>query len=328
MNVAHLKYIEDSGKWKAFFKGVMLCQSQDKYRVIREIESGNCRKANEMNVTSVSEEEPHINLNAPVVRKPAVVHHMPMVQKPHFSINERFEFLEMHTNRVIDGSIPSMIVTGSGGLGKTYTVLQCFESRGLQNALSFLTEKDGEVNDDISDMGDYMYVKGFSTAKGLYRTLYQNRNRIVVFDDCDKVLEDKVAINILKGALDSSEHRYLSWNAELPADSDVPRNFEFKGGVIFISNKNQGDLDGAIKSRCTRVDLAMTTEERIERMEQILPNMLPHIPMDAKLEALEFLRDNAHVATDLNMRTLIDVCKLRHDNKPNWRRAAEYGITA
>lgn len=328
MNVAHLKFHDDSGKWKAHFKGVMLCQSQDKYRVIREIESGNCRKANELGVTRVSEEEPHINMNPPPRKPAAVAHPMPMIQKPHFSITERFEFLEMHTNRVIDGSIPSMIVTGSGGLGKTYTVLRCFEVRGLENALSFLTEKDGEVNDDIADMGDYMYVKGFSTAKGLYRTLYQNRNRIVVFDDCDKVLEDKVAINILKGALDSSEKRYLSWNAELPADSDVPRNFEFKGGVIFISNKAQSELDGAIKSRCTRVDLAMTTEERIERMEQILPNMLPHIPMNEKMEALEFLREKAHIATDLNMRTLIDVCKLRHDNTANWKRAAEYGITA
>jgi hypothetical protein len=327
MNVAHLKFHEDSGKWKAHFKGVMLCQSQDKYRVIREIESGNCRKANELGVTQVSEEEPHVNMNPPA-RKVAVAHPVVTVQKPHFTIAERFEFLEMHTFMVIDGVIPSMVVTGSAGLGKTHTVLDCYNQRGLQNALSFLTEKDGEVNDDIADMGDYMYIKGFSTAKGLYRTLYQNRNRSVVFDDCDKVLEDKVAINILKGALDSSEQRFISWNAELPEDSDVPRYFEFKGGVIFISNKTQDALDGAIKSRCARVDVTMTTDEKLERMHQVLHKVMPELPMSIKQEALQFLHEKKDVATDLNMRTLIYVCKMVNGNNPNWRRAAEYGITA
>lgn len=327
MNVAHLKFHDDSGKWKAHFKGVMLCQSQDKYRVIREIESGNCRKANELGVTHVSEEEPHVNMNPPP-RKAAVAHPVVTIQKPHFTIAERFEFLEMHTFMVIDGVIPSMVVTGSAGLGKTHTVLDCYNQRGLQNALSFLTEKDGEVNDDIADMGDYMYIKGFSTAKGLYRTLYQNRNRSVVFDDCDKVLEDKVAINILKGALDSSEQRFISWNAELPEDSDVPRYFEFKGGVIFISNKTQDALDGAIKSRCARVDVTMTTDEKLERMQQVLHKVMPELSMSLKQEALQFLHEKKDVATDLNMRTLIYVCKMVNGGNPNWRRAAEYGITA
>ena len=327
-NVAFLKYYDDCGKWKAHYKGMMLCQSANKFRVVQLIETGECKKALELGVTTVSEETPHVNLNnVTPIRAPRRVEPV-AAPKPYFSVNQRFEFLENLTDMVIEGRIPSLLVTGDGGLGKTHTVISRFNAAGLQNALEFITESDGQVKDDIAGMGDYLTVKGYSTAKGMYRTLYQNRNRVIVYDDCDKVLEDKTAIGLLKGALDSSGKRYLSWDAELPADSDVPKRFEFKGGVIFISNKNQNQIDGAIKTRCMRVDVSMTTAEKLERMQSILANVLPEMPVDVKRDSFEFLKEHAEMATELSIRTLLNVCKVRNSNLPTWKELAMYSITA
>ena len=48
----------------------------------------------------------------------------------------------------------------------------------------------------------------------MYRTLFENNKSIIVFDDCDAVLKDPVALNLLKGALDSYGKRIMSWNAD------------------------------------------------------------------------------------------------------------------
>ena len=45
------------------------------------------------------------------------------VKKSEFSVKERFEFIKEFTKLTAHGVIPSMIVTGSGGLGKSHTVL-------------------------------------------------------------------------------------------------------------------------------------------------------------------------------------------------------------
>ena len=63
-------------------------------------------------------------------------------------------------------------------------------------------------------------------------------NSVVVFDDCDSILLDEVCLNLLKGALDSGKKRKISWLAESHSlrREGVPDSFDFKGGVIFITN--------------------------------------------------------------------------------------------
>jgi hypothetical protein len=176
----------------------------------------------------------------------------------------------------------------------------------------------------------YTVVKGYSTAKGLYRTLFENRNRIVVFDDCDSVLRDPVALNLLKGALDSYDKRIISWNAETSGDDDLPRSFEFKGGVIFISNLPIFKIDQAVRSRAICVDLSMTTAQKIERMEAIIltEEFLPDYDADTKRAALTFLETMKDEAKELSFRTLIAVTKVAGRGGDNWTRRAEYLLTA
>ena len=243
-----------------------------------------------------------------------------VVVKPveQFAINDRFDFTEQLVKMVASKQTASCVITGEGGLGKSYSVIKALTDSGLADL--------SELSPEYSlDGGYYRVVKGYSTAKGLYRILFENQNGILVFDDCDSVLKDPDALNLLKGALDSYDKRIITWNTSTN-DDDLPRSFEFKGGIIFISNLDKDKISQAIRSRAMNVDLSMTTDQKIERMETIVRSgsFLPNIPVDQKLDALNIIRDNADVASEISLRTLINVAKIRASGNTNWEQLAKY----
>ena len=222
------------------------------------------------------------------------------------TINQRFEFLGNLTQMVIGGVTPSLIIVGEGGLGKTHSVTQ--------------TIKSNDVEEDC-----YIFLKGYSTARGLYNTLYDNNGKLIIFDDCDSVLEDKVAINILKSALDSYERRTISWMAKMNKSDEYPQQFDFTGRIIFISNKSKEKIDEAIRTRSLTVDLTMTPDDKIERMGSILGSILPEYSIEVKKQALEFLK-TVKDDVSLNMRMLIMVTKMASTYPSNWRDMAKYMV--
>lgn len=235
-----------------------------------------------------------------------------------FDVNQRFGFIETLVDMVIHGQSKAVIISGSGGLGKTYTVMQRLKLAEL-----------GDVNDAEAETADYEVIKGFSTSKALYRLFYKNRKRIVIFDDCDSVWDNPTSVSLLKAALDSYDVRRLSWLAEIKNDDDdLPQSFEFEGKVIFISNLSLDQLDQAVLSRCLYVDVSMTPEEKIQRIESIMGDMRKDMPMEHRKESLSLLSNHAGSIGDLNIRTFLKVCEMRSTNAANWKELAEYVITA
>jgi hypothetical protein len=241
-----------------------------------------------------------------------------------YDINTRFGFVEKLVTMVASGVQPSAVITGEGGLGKTYTVSKTLESAGYTDISSLA---DFEVGSVINTRKCYTMVKGYSTAKGLYRTLFENNKSIIVFDDCDAVLKDPVALNLLKGALDSYGKRIISWNADM-RDDDLPRSFEFTGRVIFISNMDQSRIDQAIRSRSMMIDLSMTLDQKIDRMEHIAlsAEFLPEYDKKIKTDALSLIREIKDDCKEISLRTLIAVSKVRASNR-DWRDLATYMLT-
>jgi hypothetical protein len=224
------------------------------------------------------------------------------------SINQRFQILKDLSSMVIDGITPSLIVTGEGGLGKTHSVNQTIEQKGL---FGF----------------EFVFFKGYSTARGLYNTLYDNNGKLIVFDDCDSVLEDKIAINILKSALDSYDKRTITWMSKMNKNDEYPQQFDFTGRIIFISNKKKESIDSAILSRSLTVDLTMTGDEKIQRMASIIGHILPDVNLNVKVDALDFLKENKD-NPNVNMRTLIMISKMRQCNPESWKQMAQYMLNS
>jgi hypothetical protein len=229
-----------------------------------------------------------------------------------FDINQRFSFLASLVKMVIRGQVNSAIITGDGGLGKTKTVLD-------QLAIAGMVDKQ-----------DFISVKGYSTARGLYNTLYYNSDKLIIFDDCDEVLRNDVAKNILKGALDTNDKRIVNWMAQMPEGSEVPDEFEFTGRVIFISNMKVDQVPQALVSRANSVDVSMTTAEKLYRMRTVLPRIMPEVDMELKEEAFSVMEKWAEHTRDLNFRTLMKIIAIREaseadkDMKAEWVEMAEY----
>jgi hypothetical protein len=259
----------------------------------------------------------------------ARVHNPPAVKQSRFDVNQRFEFIEQVTDMVVSGESNSVIITGSGGLGKTFTVMECLKASGLDEAYWEEPGEDDESESGAVSRGDYEIVKGFVTPKALYRLLYNNRERLIVFDDCDSVWDNPTTVSLLKAALDSYETRKISWFSESKAeDDDLPQQFEFKGKIIFVSNLALTDLDQAVLSRCLYVDVSMTAQEKVARIKTLAPKIRTDMTKAAKEECIKLLEENAENIGDLNIRTFLKVCEIRHKDTANWKDLAEYVITA
>lgn len=267
----------------------------------------------------------------------------PMIQAPAFTINERFSFMDELIDMVIKKAAKSILITGMGGVGKTYAVIQRLKTANLVDcvtvapSISDLDEIDVEDSEDemeskaLAEMnrptGDYVVVKGKATPKALYRLLYENRNRMIVFDDCDSVLRDDNSVNLLKSALDTYEDRWISWRSEQAfGESDLPQSFKFNGTIIFISNLEQHAVDEAVRTRCFKVDVSMSNEQRVERMKGVLENVLPDVDMEFKLDAIKLIEDNLHLCNDINFRTLMQIITIR-ENSADWKKLGKFALT-
>ena len=246
------------------------------------------------------------------------------VKKSDFSINERFDFVGKIVKMVASKTTASAIISGQGGLGKTFSVLKALKDAGIKDITDLA---DFQIGDKVDTKRSFRVVKGYSTAKGLFRTLQESNGMTIVFDDCDSILRDPVALNLLKGALDSYGDRYISWNADI-RDDDLDKTFKFTGQVIFITNVSSEKLDQAVKSRAMVVDLSMTRDEMLERMRTIAESsdFLPEITKTSKTAALSFLQENLDKVSNLSLRTLIQTVKIANSGDSSWKKLALYVI--
>jgi hypothetical protein len=246
------------------------------------------------------------------------------VAESRFSINQRFGFVSDMVTMLANGAQASVVVTGPGGLGKSFTVSQTLTALGFKD-VSVLD--DFAVGTVLKTAKTFRVIKGYSTPKGLYRTLYENKDGVIVFDDCDSVLKDPTSLNLLKGALDSYSRRIISWRADIK-DEDLPTSFEFKGRVVFISNLSASNIDQAILTRSLAVDLSMTTKQKVERMRHLLSTgeFMPEFDKVVKSDAMDLIEKHQDTVKELSLRTLIQVTKIRQGAGKNWSDLAEYAI--
>jgi hypothetical protein len=237
-------------------------------------------------------------------------------------LGERFEILTEMTRAVRTGDVRAMIVSGPPGVGK---------SHGVEAVLS----KDGLFDKLAERKPKFEVVKGAMSAIGLYAKLFEfsEKGHVVVFDDCDSILMEDLSLNILKGALDSSERRFISWNTDsrILRSEGIPDRFEFKGAAIFITNikfehvrsKKLRDHLDALESRCHYIDLQMdTNREKILRIRQVVKQgqMLERYEFDACVEdeLIEFVEQNQDRLRELSLRMVLKIADLRKGFPNNW----------
>ena len=234
-------------------------------------------------------------------------------------IAARFSILDEMADAVATSKVRAMIVSGPPGIGKSY---------GVEKAL----EKQNMFQDIAGDKRKFEMVKGAMSAIGLYKKLYEHsgKGHVVCFDDCDAILYDDLALNLLKAALDTTPKRSLHWNTESRTlqNEGMPNSFEFNGGVIFITNikfdnvksKKLQDHLQALQSRCHYLDLTIDSmRDRMLRIRQICgAGMLEKyaMPKDVEEDLIQFIFLNKHKLREISLRMVLKIADL-------WKMAPE-----
>jgi hypothetical protein len=242
-------------------------------------------------------------------------------------LRTRFCILDDMTRAAKAGRIRAMIVTGPPGVGKSHGVEAVL---GRHDIMADIAQDER--------LRKYEFIKGATSALGLYTKLYQFREEkcILVFDDCDSVLLDDLSLNLLKAALDSGSRRQIHWNTDsrLLKDEGIPNSFDFKGSIIFITNikfdnvrsARLRDHLAAMESRCHYLDLTIDTRrEKLLRIRQIVADgMLEKYDFesDEQEQILEFITQNQDQLRELSLRMVLKIADLCASFPSTWRDVA------
>jgi len=265
--------------------------------LIRAVQIRNAEANNELLMVSPSGRVTRIENTNPKTQPAAPkMSFMSVIEKR--DPKQMFNNLERLTKMVGKGIQPSLVITGSAGTGKTFLVKDTLTKMGLEESNHFV------------------HFKGRATAAGLFVTLYDNCDKIIVLDDCDSVFKDPDAVNMLKAALDSYDTRNISYITSKPLKDQfgthLPRSFEFTGKIIFISNLDQSTLDEAIRSRSFVSDISMTTEQMFMRIEGLMEKMENKIPVKAKQQAMTIMKElnEKYDGISVNLRSFIKAARI------------------
>ena len=265
--------------------------------LIRAIQIRNAEANNELLMVSASGRVTRIENTNPKTQPAAPkMSFMSVIEKR--DPKQMFNNLERLTKMVGKGIQPSLVITGSAGTGKTFLVKDTLTKMGLKES------------------NEFVHFKGRATAAGLFVTLYDNCDKIIVLDDCDSVFKDPDAVNMLKAALDSYDTRNISYITSKPLKDQfgthLPRSFEFTGKIIFISNLDQSTLDEAIRSRSFVSDISMTTEQMFMRIEGLMEKMENKIPTKAKQQAMTIMKElnEKYDGISVNLRSFIKAARI------------------
>jgi hypothetical protein len=149
------------------------------------------------------------------------------------SMDEQYDMLHDKVKLVAGGEsnfIKSLLITGAPSSGKTFVVMKTINELGLKPGVNYIVKK------------------GRITTVALYRTLIEQIDGMVIFDDCDSVVDDKNAVNMLKGALDTDPVREISYDVRGTINTGVlePKERDIyveKISRILRGKPEEGDLE-------------------------------------------------------------------------------------
>lgn len=202
--------------------------------------------------------------------------------KPLTSLEQKQQLLAHHVKMVARKLSASLFICGSGGIGKSRTVLKVLEEENIEPVL---------INSHI-------------TPLALYSTLYLHREeRVLFFDDVDSIFGSMPHLGLLRSALWGSPRIVTYGSSQLP--NDLPGSFEFTSRCIFAVNvlPKRNEAFQAVLSRCDVYELSANNAECIEAMRAISAKGFHGMTPDDSASVIDFIELNCN-EKQISMRLL------------------------
>jgi len=145
-------------------------------------------------------------------------------------LERKHEVIRDLVTAVAKGFKTGLFLYGTGGVGKSFTVLRHLEHLA----------------------GPYLLHNSRMTAKGLFLSLKNAPDMTHVLEDIERITKDADAQGVLRSALwaQPGHDRVVTWTTA----TDGAQRFIFHGGLILISNRPLADLP-ELRALATRIEV-------------------------------------------------------------------------
>lgn len=167
-------------------------------------------------------------------------------------LEKKFQVVRDRTAAVAAGQETGFYLYGTGGCGKSHTVLGELNERGVP----------------------YKLWNSRMTDRGLYNALEKFPDAVHVLEDMEQLFRGSGARGVLRSALwsqsqrqdDSPSERLVTWTTH-----EMEHSFIFTGGLIFTANRPFPDVPElqAVKTRIAYMQLSVSDNEIIAMMRKI-----------------------------------------------------------
>ena len=215
----------------------------------------------------------------------------------------KYKILESYVDIITKTNQHCLIVKGSGGIGKTHTILKALENKKL---------KGGQ---------HYIYVAGYLTPLKFFELLRivntLENPKILFIDDIDSLLTNKINIFLLKSALwEVNGKRLVHYDS-----SKVENNLvDFKGKIILALNNIPNSIfNEALLDRTIFYKIRLTKEELVSHIEnKVIPHLnISNISNDEKLTIWNQIKQYIRL-NNFTVRTYLRAIDFYKSDKNKW----------
>jgi hypothetical protein len=205
---------------------------------------------------------------------------------------------------------------------KTYNDLQkhiCAFSKRKMNLL-FILSRGGlgktTLVEEALIKDDPLIFKGHITPLHLYKQIYlkneEEKNFLLLLDDVDSLLSNKINITLLKQICETKENKEIYYNSTTPLIKDIKPKFETSCKVIVLLNDIETfSENNSLKALLTRAHLIYfdpTPGEIINYMQSYAKDK----------NILDFIEKYSQFSNTLSLRTYEKAKELK-ESKLNWQ---------
>jgi len=218
---------------------------------------------------------------------------------------KHFYILRQYVLMVANGNSNGLIVEGSCGLGKSFNIIKAL--------------KDSKK--------EFVYCSGFSSTLDFYHFLYENKDKIIFFDDMKNIFKSEASLELLKAGLYSpTDKRIIRYNSTTPK-LRVPKEFIFEGSIIValneLNNKQNEDLKAVI-DRVLYLQIRFSYEEKIKVIKELVKQDYKELTQEQRDYVFKYLQTNTNEATqNLNFRLLYKLYEIYRYNSEEFPKLAK-----